>query len=292
MRVLAAVVGKQQVAEWNDRWDEGRARAERKAKSGCEQGEDKRDLRPDLTAEKHADDPEGIEDEGARDLEFVAAETGVAAEILVRRPAREGRDDDLERHDEPGGTCDRDECAEPQPSLRQERETEPDGDERQLLFHEKRNAEADQERYRPPCREEIHSEPERQHCERDLVEVVERDPRERRGKDVDGDPDEPLLAPRKVAAREEVVGQRAERQGDSLKDDERFGMREERIERDDEEKSRREVIEEEGVRIAPLEAEGRLHETAVDGIPQHLVEHPEIECRRVKCPMPDKRERT
>src|SRR5256885_3007776 len=216
VRVLAAVVRQKWVAERDDRRDEGRARAERKAKSGSEQGEEKRDLRPDLAAEKRADDPEGIEDEGARDLEFIAAETGVAAEILVRRPAREGRDDDLERHDEPGGTCDRDERAEPEPSLRQERETEPDGDERQLLLHEKRNAEADQERHRPPGREEIHSEPERQHRERDLVEVVERDPRERRGKDVGGDPNEPLPTARKVAPRQQVHRPGTEGEGGGL----------------------------------------------------------------------------
>src|ERR1700716_1383075 len=46
------------------------------------------------------------------------------------------------------------------------------------------------------------------------------------------------------------------------------------------------------MRIAPLEAKRRFHEAAMDGVPEHLVEYAEIECRRVESPVPDERQRT
>src|SRR6266568_470496 len=129
MGVLAAVVGKQQVAEWNDRRDEGRPRAKRKPEPRREEREDERDLRADLAAQEDAQDAERVEDERARDLQLVAPKIQVAAEVLVRRAARERRDDDFERDDEPGGARDRDERAQPPTPLREERQAEPDGDE-------------------------------------------------------------------------------------------------------------------------------------------------------------------
>ena len=51
------------------------------------------------------------------------------------------------------------------------------------------------------------------------------------------------------------------------------------------------MVEKEGMRVAALEAERRFHEAAVDGVPQHLVEHAELERGRVERPMPDERER-
>ena len=123
------------------------------------------------------------------------------------------------------------------------------------------------------------------------MEVVEGDPRERRGENVNRDPNEPLPAPRKKPPGQEVDRPRTKGEGGGLKDDQRLRWRDDGLERDDEKKGRREVVEEEGVRIAALQTQRRLHEAAVNGIPEHLVEHAEIERRRVERPVPDERER-
>ena len=123
------------------------------------------------------------------------------------------------------------------------------------------------------------------------MKVVKRDPGKWGRQDVSRYPDEALLAPRKVVAREQVDRPRAERERDRLNDDERLRPRDDRIERNDQKERWGEVIEKERVRIAPFETQRRFDEAAVHRIPEHLVEHAEIERGRVERPMPNERER-
>lgn len=51
------------------------------------------------------------------------------------------------------------------------------------------------------------------------------------------------------------------------------------------------MIEKEGMRVASLQAEGRLHEAAMDRVPEHLIEHAKVQRGRVEGPVADERER-
>ena len=232
-RVLAAVVGQHQVPERGQRRDQRPPGSQRESETGSEEAQDEDDLRADLALHKNGEHAQRVEQQRSRDLALIAAEARVTAEVLIRRAGGERGNDHLQRRDERDDAADDHDRARAPAALERERDTEPDADERDLLLGEQREHEAEDHWHGPTRREEVHRETERRNGERDLVEVVQSDERERRAQEVRGDPNETLLAARKEAAREEIDRPHAERERDRLHNDERLGMREEDIRRDE-----------------------------------------------------------
>src|SRR5205809_426268 len=240
-RVLAAVVGQHQVPERGQRRDQRPLRTQREPETGSEEAQDEDDLRADLALHKNGEHAQRVEQQRSRDLALIAAEARVTAEVLIRRAGGERGNDHLQRHDERDEAARDHDRARAPAALERERDAEPDADERDLFLREQGEDEAEDHRHGPPRREEVHRESERRDRERDLVEVVENDERQRRAEQVRRDPHETLRAGRKGPAREKVDWPRAERERERLRDDQRLGVREERVRRHEQQQRRREV---------------------------------------------------
>ena len=79
-----------------------------------------------------------------------------------------------------------------------------------------------------------------------------------------------------LQACQEVERPDAERQEECLDDQQCLGTGHERVGRHQQEVDRREVIGQVRMRLALGEAHGRLEDAAMDGVPEHLVEDPQV----------------
>src|SRR6185503_7897508 len=244
-RVKTAVVGQHQIAKRRDRRHECPLRAQRETETRSEEAQDEDDLRSDLALPKHSERTKRIEEQRPRDLALIAPEARVTAEVLIGSSLRERRDDELQRHDEGDDAAKDHDRARPPAPLKGECDTKTNADDRDLFLREERGEETQDHRDAPARREEVQREPEGQNGQRDLVEVVQRDERERRAQQIRRDPYESLPARRKEATREQIDRPHTERESDRLNDDQRLGTRNENVQRQDQQQRGREVVAEE-----------------------------------------------